>query len=317
MPAYHVESSILINASQQNVHESLDDFEIWPVWSPWLYTEPDATLSFRGVAGEPGHGYSWEGELTGAGSMELTDNQLDAMSMDLTFLKPFKSTAKVRFDITDTGDKNTTKVTWHLDSKLPFFMFFMTETFKGMIRSDYARGLRMLKERVETGSISSRTDVEGIVEVEPQHCIGIRSNSHMDALGESMGKTLPALHQHIQSTNLELNGRSLAIYNQINIKTSDCNYTAALPVASVSDDSHETEEDMVIEAVSIKPCKAFKVVHTGSYYHLGNAWSTAIAHQRARKLKPSREQAPFELYTSDPDTTQPGQAVTELYLPIR
>jgi len=42
MPAFHVESSILINANSGKVLEKLNNFKEWPVWSPWLYMEPDA-----------------------------------------------------------------------------------------------------------------------------------------------------------------------------------------------------------------------------------------------------------------------------------
>lgn len=317
MPAYHVENSITIAASPDRVHQALDDFNEWPVWSPWLYTEPDAKLSYRGEPGKPGHGYEWEGELTGAGSMELISNETSQMSMDLTFLKPFKSTAKVRFDLDASATTDETTVTWHLDSKLPFFMFFMTESIKSMIASDYGRGLKMLKEYVETGKVSSKTDMVGLVDVESLSCVGIRSATTMGELGESMGKTLPALHQHAESTNLTMEGPPLAIYNHINIKTSDCTYTAAIPVASVPENHHHELDDMVIFGEQIHACRALKVIHTGAYEHLGNSWSTAIAHQRAQKLKPSKVQAPFERYISDPADTAPDALITEIYLPIR
>ena len=36
----------------------------------------------------------------------------------------------------------------------------------------------------------------------------------------------------------------------------------------------------------IQPCKALKIVHHGSYEHLGNAWSTAHSHTRSTSDTP-------------------------------
>jgi len=164
MPAYHIESSILINASADKVLEKLNNFREWPAWSPWLYTEPDAKLEYRGEANQIGHGYDWKGEMTGAGNMTLTQTDSSELKMDLQFLKPFKSKAKVSFDIIEKSPEQT-HVTWHMDSSLPFFMFFMTGTIKSMITSDYQRGLKLLKDYVETGKIKSATTVDGVVDV--------------------------------------------------------------------------------------------------------------------------------------------------------
>lgn len=318
MPAYHVENSILISASQAAVHKHLNNFELWSAWSPWLYTEPDATLTFSGQAGTAGHAFTWDGKLIGSGNMTMTDCSVDNLTMDLAFLKPFKSTAKVRFDIENVGDtENASRVTWHMDSKLPFFMFFMTETIKGLIRSDYARGLKLLKERVETGNITSATELVGIVDVPQIDCIGIQADSIVDELGDSMGQTLPALHSTATENKLQITGVPTAIYNRIDLKTSACTYTAALPVELVDTEIEQNADGFTIRPIQILPCKALKVVHKGKYEHLGNAWSTVIAHQRAQKLKPSKVQPPFEVYLTDPEHNRGESILTEIYLPLR
>ena len=68
---------------------------------------------------------------------------------------------------------------------------------------------------------------------------------------------------------------------------------------------------------SIEPCRALKVIHKGSYNHLGNGWSTAMAHQRYKKLRPLKAQCPFEFYPNDPGTTPEDELVTEIFIPVR
>nr|MBX2883681.1 SRPBCC family protein [Granulosicoccus sp.] len=163
MPEMSVHSSETIDASASTVMAALEDFRTWPVWSPWLYTEPDATVTYEGEAGKPGHGYQWQGNKVGAGSMSLQSRDERNLHLDLEFLKPFKSQADVSFAL-DSPTPESTTVTWTMDSKLPFFMFFYKATMVGMIRSDYRRGLMMLKDYLEHGEVLSNVKIEAIAD---------------------------------------------------------------------------------------------------------------------------------------------------------
>ena len=62
--------------------------------------------------------------MVGSGNMNVTaENAPQSIDYDLTFLKPWKSRAKVRFELERKGDG--TKTTWFMESSLPFFMFWM------------------------------------------------------------------------------------------------------------------------------------------------------------------------------------------------
>ena len=73
--------------------------------------------------------------------------------MDLTFLKPWKSQAKVAFYLKEEGA--STQVRWTIDSGIPFFLFWMKKQMEIFVGMDYDRGLTMLKDLVETGSSNS------------------------------------------------------------------------------------------------------------------------------------------------------------------
>ena len=309
MPAYHIERSITIDAPESKVRPAIENFAEWPKWSPWLCMEPDAKLDYRGTPGQIGHGYSWEGEVVGAGSMEIVAAEGSTLRMDLNFLKPFKSQAKVVMEIQSAGDSQT-EVTWKMDGKMPFFLFFMIGMMKAMIGMDYERGLRMLKEYVETGEVQSRTEFVGIVEAPTCQYVGVEGQCATDAIGESMGETMPRAHQLVTDSGLEISGSPGALYHEFDMKGRRCKYTNFMPVRLAKP---------IAGAVTgeIQPCKALKVVHHGSYGHLGNAWGTAHSHLRYKKLKPHKTQCAFEVYPNDPEEVPVEEILTEVYVPIR
>lgn len=340
MPAIRVDESITINAPVGGVRAVLEDFRQWPAWSPWLYTEPDAQLDYRGQAGQIGHGYDWRGNMVGAGGMTLignssTDDSGTRLDMDLQFIKPFKSRARTGFTLKpvaaasgensdqaadplpgqaalspeDAAPVQATRVTWHMDSKLPFFMFFMTSMMNAMIKGDYRRGLKMLKDQIETGSIPSTTQVQGIVESPELVYVSTTHSTAMHEIGASMDQAYRALANEIETRGLTTNGTPFAQYTRMNIKEQNCTYIAGIPVIR--------PESTDMQVNTLPSVKALKVVHTGSYQHLPNAWSTAISHQRFRKLKPRKDVPPFECYMNDPESTPATELLTEIYIPVR
>ena len=309
MPAYRIQRSITVDAPQAQVRPAIEDFAEWPNWSPWLCMEPDVKLDVQGTPGQVGHRYAWAGEVVGAGSMEIVGNDGTAQQMQLNFLKPYKSQAKVVFEIHARGDAQT-EVTWQMDGKMPWFLFFMVGMMKTIIGMDYERGLRMLKEYVETGAVKSKTEVVGIVDAPTCHYLGVEGECSTDAIGESMSRTMPRANQLATDSGLEIDGHPGAVYHKFDMKGRRCAYTSIVPVKTPKPVSGAV-------AGEIQPCQALKIVHRGSYEHLGNAWSTAHAHLRHKKLKPHKTQCGFEFYPNDPEETPVEELLTEIYVPIR
>lgn len=309
MPKFHIERSININAPVEQVRAVIQDYQQWEIWSPWLCMEPSAKLDVEGTAATPGHAYSWTGDMVGAGRMELSAIEGETDFMDLTFLKPFKSTAEVRF-VTTPVDAGNSRVTWHMDSGLPVFLFFMVGTMKAMIGMDYERGLKLLKEYVETGTTTSNTEIVGVVNVPATGYAGLSEASQLQSLSQSMQETFPKVMALLPAKPASVDGKDSpqlcgAIYHKMDIKTQHCEYTAFAQV----DQAHATG--------SIPECRALKVIHTGSYHHLGNAWSTVNSYQRHKKMKLNKGVSPFEFYMNNPEHVAPEDLVTEVYLPVK
>lgn len=310
MPAFHVTASTRINRPLSEVRQVIADFNSWPAWSPWLRMEPEASVNYHGSAGEVGHGYRWEGEKVGSGEMawrELSDHQLQA---DLTFLKPFKSKADVGFNLTDQGDG--TDVEWVMDSALPFFMFFMVKTMKGMITMDYARGLALLKDYIEQGDIACNIESSGVVDNTACHYLGVSNQVGMTEIGPSMQASFSKVQEAFAQSDITPSNMPLSVYHNMNMAKGECHYTAAMPVSAEDASSTGT-----LKVGEIRPSKAFKVVFTGPYRHVGNAWALAMSDIRHQKLKVSKKDKPYERYTNNPATTPENDLVTEIFIPLR
>lgn len=308
MPEFHVSCSTDIAASIGTVQRTLTDFETWPVWSPWLYMEPECKVTYRGNKGETGHGYDWSGQKVGAGGMTLLDSTDTLLKCDLKFLKPFKSQADVSFILEELNPK-TTRVTWTMQSHLPFFMFWMTGTMTGMIHSDYRRGLALLKDYIELGRIRSSSTLFGLVDMPDSHYVGHRAMSDMSSISNTVESSFKLAKQG--SSSLTAAGTPFCIYHKVDMKNQSFDFTAAIPTDQLASVASP------LSASTRPACRALKTVHVGDYVHLGNAWALLMSEARHRKLKTHRSQAPFEVYLNDPDETAPDELITELYLPLR
>ena len=309
MPAYHVERSISVNAPLQKVKDSLRDFKQWPKWSPWIIMEPDATLTYSDRQGQVGATYGWSGILVGAGSMELMEVNEKHLKMQINFLKPFRSTANIGFALEEEGA--STKVTWYMDGKLPFFMFWMTEKMKTYIGMDYERGLHMLKEYLETGSVASYVIIEGVVPMQEQDYAGIPRTCAIEELGEVMKKDFEALYAFMEENGLSMDRIPFSIYNTFDMFKKESNYIACIPL----EESIAIPEGWVRGKVERK--NALKTIHTGSYLHLGNAWSTAMSFARMKKMKTASKPVGYEYYPNNPYDTPQAKLITEIFLPLR
>jgi len=184
MPAFHISTSVHIEKPVAEVEAVISDFNTWPIWSPWLLMERDCEVNVKGEPATIGHGYSWEGNKVGAGAMEWTKLDNHCLDADLRFLKPFKSTADIGFKLTANG--SGTDVEWWMDSSLPFFMFWMVSSMKGMIKMDYDRGLRLLKDHIEIGEVHSDIQIDPNAKTPSFSYMGVSKTCTIGDISESL-----------------------------------------------------------------------------------------------------------------------------------
>ncbi len=305
---YTLDRHIVIEAPVDIVYSHLADFKKWYAWSPWSVVEPDHEVTFFGDSLSVGSGMSWVGTLIGSGSLTIQSLVSDRIDCDLQFLKPFKSSAKTSFVLESLSD-NSTKVTWSMESRMPFFLSFMIKMMKSMIEMDYDRGLMMLKSIVETGTVDGTTTNKGLQPLKGFSYIGKKQTSHMDDMSEDMTEIFTQLMQDLKSTGKDA-AHVLTVYPKVNLAKKEFTY-----VAAISDEALNPNELSQYMSGKVNDGHMIQILHKGSYRYLGNAWSMGMMYLRVNKMK--QHGKPFELYYNSPHDTPESELLTAVCFPVK
>lgn len=301
-----IRKSVKIKAPIDKIFTTLNDFNHWQAWSPWLIQEPEAKVTVN----EGAKSYSWEGSRIGHGEMAITSETAnESIDYDLTFLKPWKSKAKVKFELRSVGDE--VEVTWLMDSSIPFFMFWMKKMIEGFVGMDYVRGLTMLKDLTETGAVPSKIEFKGEEQFNGCNYVGVTTDCSMTAMGETMAKDLSELAAWA-SENCEITGVPFTVYHKWDAVKGQVSYTSAVPVAK----HPESLQNNYVNG-TLPEMTTYTIGHHGAYKHLGNAWSTGYNMQQNKAFKMSKKNHPFEVYVSDPTSVSEKELVTEVHFPLK
>lgn len=306
---YHVERNTSIKADVQKVTSLISDFNQWKSWSPWNVIEPGHQITVEGEPGKPGHKMSWEGEIIGKGTQELISSEGGTLKFKLVFLMPWKAYSDVEFHVEQKGEE--TSVTWQLDSSMPFFMFFMVDMMKALIGMDFDRGLRMLKEIAEKGSVDAETTSKGVQPLEGFSYVGIKRRMTKPEMKKQMQKDFQKLVDDFVVKGGKSAKHWVTLYPKFYPKTEEMTYIAAISDEELGD--IEIGDEYV--RGTVESGKAFEVLHRGSYEFLGNAWSMGMMHVRGKKLK--QRGAPFERYQNSPLETPENELLTSVYFPVK
>ena len=306
MSTFDVERSNLIGKPAEEVYATVRDFKTWPKWSPWLCAEPDCQLVFS----PDGNSYSWKGEIVGEGEMKVvSERENELIEYELTMVKPHKSVSKVRFRFGREGDR--TRVTWLMDGSLPAYLFWMKGIMTSAIGMEYKRGLAMLKDLIQKGAVPSNLGFEGQAEFQGLKYVGMKNTCRITDIAEKMEGDLLRLKKWVQDQHITPSGTPLSIYHKWSLVQGTTSYTIAFPVDKVPG---WLPENFV--SGEIPTCQVQRIRHTGSYLHLGNAWSAGMAYIRAKQWKARRGVHPFETYDNDPGDVAEAELVTTVHFPI-
>ncbi|MFA9431137.1 SRPBCC family protein [Egicoccus sp. AB-alg2] len=157
---YRVERRIHVDAPPAVVHERVVDLHRWTSWSPWEDLDPDQERRYGGAEQGVGAWYAWRGNRkAGQGRMEIVGADESTVTIDLQFVKPFKSRSTTAFELRPDGDG--TLVTWTMtgpNTAMLRLMGLFTSMDK-LIGPDFEKGLQRLKADAEAadGSTPSAT----------------------------------------------------------------------------------------------------------------------------------------------------------------
>lgn len=153
---YHVERSILTDASAQDVYQVFSDFSRFHEWSPWQRLDPDMATELTGDQGHVGASYSWSGNAkVGAGSMTIIEAVAPAyVQIRLEFLRPFVASGVAVWRVSEEDGRR--RVSWSMDGSNDTLLkraFALIANMDKMLGKDLDAGLAALKTVVESASV--------------------------------------------------------------------------------------------------------------------------------------------------------------------
>ena len=149
MPDFSLSRSIHVDAAPERVHDLLDDLRRWQSWSPWEGVDPALRREYTGPERGVGAAYAWSGNTkAGEGRMVVTESTPRSAVVDLTFVKPFRSSSTTTFTLAPTGAG--TDVTWTMAGRRNAAMALAGRLFfDRAIGGDFERGLAALAREAE------------------------------------------------------------------------------------------------------------------------------------------------------------------------
>ncbi len=149
--SFRIERSIQISAMPEKVFVLINDFHLWPQWSPWEKLDPSMQRQHNGAASGPGAVYAWEGNpKVGSGRMEiLSVTAPTKLVIQLDFFKPFKAHNTAEYSL--LARDNGTFVTWAMYGPSPFMSKLMGLFFNmdKLVGKDFEAGLANMKAVAE------------------------------------------------------------------------------------------------------------------------------------------------------------------------
>lgn len=310
MPAYELARSVTINCNTEQVYNLVSDYSTWTTWSPWLLADPVAEVQISHDPRSIDSKYEWRGDIVGQGELVTTElKRNESMCADLRFIKPFPALAKTGFLISPVN--NGTKLTWTMQGKMPWFLFWMIPMMKTLIGMDYQRGLEMIKDLLETGSIPSRLVFHDREEIQGFKMAGVVGSCSVDAIGPTMEKSFSEAREEFRKLGLPMNGDMISVYTKFRMKAGVFEYISGY-VLPDEVDVHSQK----LTVWKMPPGRAYRIEHVGSYRHLGNGWSAANQIVRTRKWKQSRI-GTYEIYRNADSIQNESEAITDIYLPLK
>ncbi len=306
MPLVKVVKSKQIKAPIDKVYDIVSDLGQWQAWSPWLIMDPNTEVNVVSKKS-----YSWEGPRTGSGNMQITgESQNEFVNYDLTFLKPWKSKAKVRMELLEKD--GGTEVQWQMDSTLPWFMFWMKKMMETYIGMDYDRGLNLLSDYAQDGKVHSKLNFLGESQYKGCNYIYIKEECTITGMPESMKKNFEDLMPYAYKNKGMRPHEAFCIYHKFDAVKDICIYTATVPYDELPVDfpSH-------YKLGKHESAKLYTLEHIGPYEHLGNAWSTLQTMIRSKELKIVKNYHPFETYGNSPKDTHPHDLISRIHFAVK
>ncbi len=316
---YQIEQSRTIDAPDELLFNSINEYKTWEKWNPWIDGSDDMILEYATTTSGKGASYSWKSETQGDGTMK-TIKTIPFASLDqkLTFISPMgESTSDVYWKL-EKIDERKTKVTWGMKGEQSFMekAFWATQdsTLSQTIRPMYKKGLENLDNLTKEVMKQYHIHVDGETEHGGGFYMYSATASTIANTPEKIAQMLPNVNAYMMQNNLPRTGTPFTIYNEFNEEQGTAIFSAAIPTR----DKVVTPKDSDILSGFLPKQKVVKTTLKGDYINLKEAWKAGYKYIADNGLELDTASPAFEVYRVEPELQpNPAEWVTEIYIPIK
>jgi hypothetical protein len=145
---YTITRSVVIGVPVEQVHRYVGDLEQWPLWTPWLASDPSTVITPGALSQGKGAHFSWTTD-SGGGELTFSRSQPDwGVAFDMTLGKDKRLTA---CSLLYRPIAQGTEVTWQMqgDSGLDILGRYFNLLLNPLMGPMLDDGLQQLKSLVE------------------------------------------------------------------------------------------------------------------------------------------------------------------------
>ena len=304
-----ITQTMLIEKSPSEIFKIISDLSKWTLWSPWYHTET-ASKTHVSQNTHSNDFLTWEGQVIGSGKMSLTKKSSpNEVEFLLEFFKPFKNKANVIFKITEKSQSQSI-VSWNMTCNFPWFMYFFKGFLVASLQDDFLRGLLMLKELSEKGSVTSRTVFHESKNFPERYFVGIKVTGKISDLGINMQAAHKKIADTISTGKLKSSPLKGTVLKKFIRHKNQCELYTGL----FYDNKIDFEIPEGFSSDKVPAHKAAYVDFFGSYMHIRNGWSVLTATTRARQIRHNKALPEYELYIKQDGPE--SELHTQMVMPI-
>ncbi len=302
---YSVERSMVIDACPGVVYKEFANFKNWEDWSPWAEKDQTIQSTYEGEDGQVGSIHRWTGnpDISGQGSMTMTEMTENEIKYDLQFIVPFESESKGYFKMEEV--EGGVKVSWGDGGKIPFPMNVIAGLFMDfdkMIGADFEKGLQNMSEKL-AGQKAYSPQFRESPEI---HYVGVRMQKNAkDLNSELYDETIGNIIAAMMVSGTAMAGAPMTLMHTFDEETMDMDLEIAVPTISLSP---------AIDGFTVGTIPAGRDafgIHLGAYEATGEMWNNMESYYIC-----SREELrymPYEQYVTDPGV-QADTSLWETYI---
>jgi effector-binding domain-containing protein len=307
--------SIVIDAPQEAVFNTVNDFKSWESWSPWKAKDESMEITYGDQTVGEGASYSWVSDASGNGKMKMVESEApERIRTEIEF--DGQGTAYGSWDF-EAAENGGTKATWGFNSRFPFPFnaMLLFQDIGAAVGNDFEAGLALLKDKVEKESskLADGQKIDGfdikVVELPMHHFLAIQETIKMDKISEHYQENLPKVHKAAMDNKLEMAGMPCGLFYTWDEEKGETKVAQAVPIkSSAKVDGFKTLE--------VPESKALLIEYYGDYS--GSAAAHGAMEKYIQQTGVEATVPAIEEYVTDPSTEpDPQKWLTRIYYPIK